>query len=317
VTIGTAASGPIGGQAIFDVLRAVERVATGAAGGFAAFVAITEEGDLLRAETQRGGTRTLFIKGEITGAALPPRIAAARLAGLMSSGPDRPLPLAQFVPADLDAGLVTGHRLPNLVGRRGVPLNLEVLELMRRGLSAKEAVDAVLEANPDADAGMIAVDRSRRVCARNSARVEGRPDIGCALRENPGFGATVAVLHNAIVPCGAIAWLAADTALETMVPSLREDSWILVNAGTPVTAGEIGTVLVDERMEAVQVITAERRLLDGLQNGAAIYLHSLVRQGDRLVGRTITEPHVVVDGGRIVSMSGQTSLRLAIQRIPA
>jgi hypothetical protein len=78
------------GQAIFDALRAVERVATGAAGGFAAFVAITEEGDLLRAETQRGGTRTLFIEGEITGAALPPRIAAARLAGLMSSRPDRP-----------------------------------------------------------------------------------------------------------------------------------------------------------------------------------------------------------------------------------
>lgn len=317
MTIGIAATGPMAGQAIFDALRAVERVARGAVGGFATFVAITEEGDLLRAETQRGGTRTLFIEGETTGTLPPTRFAAAPLAGLISSGPDRPLPLAQFVPADLRAGLVTGHRLPNLVGQRGVPLNVEVLELMRRGASAQEAIDAVLEANPEADAGMIAVDRTRRVYARNSARVERRPDIGCALRENPEFGAAVAVLHNSIVPCRAIATLAADTALETMTPSLREDSWIVVKAGTPVAVGEVGAVLVDERMEAVQVITTDRHLLDGLQNGAAIYLHSLVRQGDRLLGRTITEPYVVVNGGRIVSMSGQTSLRLAIQFVPA
>jgi hypothetical protein len=77
-------------------------------------------------------------------------------------------------------------------------------------------------------------------------------------------------------------------------------------------------VLVDERREAVQAITTERRLLDGSRTAPrSTSTRWCARAGDRLIGRTITEPHVVVDGGRIVSMSGQTSLRLAIQRIPA
>jgi hypothetical protein len=60
VTIGIAVRAPNAGQAAFEALRTVERVARGAIGGFVSFVAITADGRLLRAETQRGGTSTLF-----------------------------------------------------------------------------------------------------------------------------------------------------------------------------------------------------------------------------------------------------------------
>jgi hypothetical protein len=91
------------------------------------FVAITGDGRVIRAETQRGGTATLFLKGETTGTNPPDEAGASPLAALMSSGPDRPEPLAQFVVADGRAGLVTGHRLPNAAAVSGRPLNAEIL----------------------------------------------------------------------------------------------------------------------------------------------------------------------------------------------
>ena len=63
MTIGIAVTGPDAGLAAFEALRAVERVSRGAIGGFVSFVAIGAEGSLLRAQTQRGGTRTLFTRG--------------------------------------------------------------------------------------------------------------------------------------------------------------------------------------------------------------------------------------------------------------
>ncbi len=52
---------------------------------------------------------------------MPTVFAHARHAALMSSGPNRPSPLAQFTPGDARVGLVTGHRLPNTVGAGGDP----------------------------------------------------------------------------------------------------------------------------------------------------------------------------------------------------
>ena len=185
MTIGIAAFGPRAGLAVFMALRAVERVARGAVCGFASFVAITTEGEVLRAETQRGGTRTLFVDAEITGLPPPPRVAEAPFAGVMSSGPDRPAPLCQFTPADGAVGLVTGHRLPNTPGCSGVRLNEEVLALMREGLSPQGAVERVLADNPGSDAGMIALDRQGRLFAANSAFVADRADLGSARRYVP------------------------------------------------------------------------------------------------------------------------------------
>lgn len=182
MTIGIAAYGPGAGGAVFEALRVAERAGLGSIGGFAVFAAIADDGAVLCGQTQRGGTSTLFLDGEITGAAPPDRVAAARIAAAISSGPDRPEPLGQFLAVDGAIGIVTGHRLPNQPGASGRPLNAEVLSLIGSGLSPEDALDRVLANNPEADAGMIAVALDGSVAARNARRVERRSDLGAARR---------------------------------------------------------------------------------------------------------------------------------------
>jgi hypothetical protein len=156
------------GLATFKALQAVERVGRGAIGGFASFVAITADGELLRSETQRGGTATLFTAGETICALPPPVFAEAPWAAVMSSGPDRPEPLSQFTPGQAGVGLVSGHRLPNMPGAEGLPINRAVLDRMAHGQPAPDAAHAVLAANPEADAGIIALDHAGRIYAGNT-----------------------------------------------------------------------------------------------------------------------------------------------------
>ncbi|UEX79969.1 DUF6963 family protein [Spiribacter halobius] len=308
MTIGIAASGPRAGLAVYRALAAVERVAEGAIGGFAAFAALDAHGVLHRAATQRGGSRTLFTAGERTGAEPPPAVAEAPFAALMSSGPDRPEPLAQFVPAARGAGLVTGHRLPNAAGRAGRPLNRLVLEALEEGAGAREAVEAVLAAEPEADAGLIALDLRGGLHAANSARVGRRRDLGHALRA--AGGAQVAVLHNAIRPVGSLAALAAEIALGVLCPPPAPAGRVCVRAGTPLRPGKEPRVLVDAGGRAVAVETPDERLLAGRHNCAALYLDAAVVQEGQLLGRLAFEPNVMVEDGRIVSLSGQEEMHV-------
>jgi hypothetical protein len=170
MTIAIAAAGSNAGRAIFEGLKAAEKIGMQSIGGFVAFAALTEAGALLRAETQRGGSSTLFVDGERNGVEPPTPVAEAVAAGLISSGPDRPTPLSQFVAAAAGVGLVTGHRLPTALGVNGKLMNLEALELPRAGRSGQEAVDAVVGQNPTSDCGLIAIDGAGRVYGRSSAR---------------------------------------------------------------------------------------------------------------------------------------------------
>ena len=206
MTIGIGAAGPNAGLAVFRALAAAEAVGHGAIGGFAVFAVLTADGRVIRAETQRGGSATLFTDGETTGGPPPPEVASARFAALMSSGPDRPAPLSQFLAAS-EAGLVTGHRLPNMPGSDGRPVNEAVLSAMAEGLSAEQSLQRVLNADPDADAGMIALGPSRGIAALNSSLVAARPDLGTATRASKE--AAVCVLHNAIRPAADLAPLGA------------------------------------------------------------------------------------------------------------
>lgn len=310
MTIGIAASGPGAGLAVFRALAAVERVAEGAIGGFAVFVVIDAAGTVHRAETQRGGTATLFTDGEATGVAPPPIVAEARIAGVMSSGPDRPEPLEQFLPARSGVGLVTGHRLPNAIGPRGRPLNIEVLERLAAGDDARTAVETVLDSDPEADAGVIAVDATGHVHGANSARVARRPDLGHARRSDPAGAAVVEVLHNAIHPVAAIAELAACVALDSMFPPLRSDGHITITAGTPLTGSDDCRVHVDADGTVQRIETTDRRILTGRHNCAAIQLGADILHDGRLLGHTVFEPNVVVEDGRIVTLSGRTTIRI-------
>lgn len=303
MTIGIGATGRNAGLAVFRTLQLAERAGTGSIGGYAVFAAIGEDGRLHRAETQRGGTTTLFTLGERTGVEPSEEIATARYAAVMSSGPDRPAPLSQFLPADGDVGLVTGHRLPNGAGADGVPLNLSVLAAMQRGATAEAALEDVLGAAPDADAGMIALGPAGGIAMLNSTRVSRRPDLGSALLRAPG--AAIAILHNAIWPARPLAPLLAEAGLEMMVRLRAPLGAAEVVAGTPVVVAGRDRLIVDEHRVALRIETTDARLVTGRQNCAAIYLNAQVVHGDTILGITTEEPNVVVEDGKVVTLSGQ------------
>jgi hypothetical protein len=311
MTIAIGAYGPNAGLAIFKGLQAAEAVGEGAIRGFVMLAVITPDSTLHRYETQRGGTRTLFIDGETTGVEPPEVVKEATAAALISSGPDRPMPLSQFLAADGEAGLVTAHRVPQGPSVNGIPLNVEVLQALQAGKSAEEAVVSVLAENPFADVGFIAIDRQGNLYAQNAPRVQKRPDIGFVHREDAATGAKLAVLHNAIEPCKSLAPLVADIAFRQMVAVDPVVGWFSILAGTPVIYGEVDAVEVDGQGVAQTVVTRDRTFTTSERSGVAIYLHSQVRQGDQILGKTLFEPICMVRDGRIVAMSGQTALRMS------
>jgi hypothetical protein len=169
----------------------------------------------------------------------------------------------------------------------------------------------VLDVNPEADAGIIAIDTAGRLHARNSARVSRRPDLGHARQLDPQNQAAVEVIHNAIFPAMPLAALAAATAMEVMVPSHRALGYVLVVAGTPVRCGPENRVAVDETGRAIEVVTTDERIVTGRHNCAAVYLGALVCRGGAILGRTLIEPNVMVEDGFIVSLSGQHEVQIA------
>ncbi|HEY1944871.1 MAG TPA: hypothetical protein VGH40_22385 [Roseiarcus sp.] len=311
MTICIAAHGPNAGLAVYRSLRAAERVGAGSIGGFATFGAITAEGRLLRHQTQRGGTSTLFIDGEITGTEPPPEVATATSAAVISSGPDRPEP-EKLLGADPLAGLVTGHRMPTTAGVDGIPVNQQVLDLMRAGQSARAAVDAVLDRNPWVDAGLVAIDRGGQVYGRNSARVLLRPDIAeaCASRA----GASVVVFHNAIRPHTVLAALVAEIALDTMLGSPKPDGKVKVNAGTPVIAGKRTAIYCDTNSVATHITGSEFEVLNGGRICTGVDLGSPVFMGGKLIGHTMFETWMTFQDGKLTFASGQEFVLFGYRR---
>lgn len=311
MTIAIGAAGPHAGLAIVRALQAAEAVGAGAIRGFVMLAAITREGQLVRYTTQRGGTRTLFIDGETTGVAPPASVSEAIAAALISSGPDRPEPLSQFLTADAQAGLVTAHRVPQGPSVNGISLNVEVLAALKSGQSAQSAIAAILTQNPAADVGFIVIDRDGNLHWENAPRVQKRPDIGQAHRSDPATGAQLAVLHNAIQPHGSLAPLVADVGFRHMVETAPVIGWFTITAGIPIIYGDVDAVEIDEHDVAQTVITSDRTFTDRDRSGVGIYLHSQVRRNYQIIGKTLFEPICLVRRGRIIEMSGQTTLRIS------
>jgi hypothetical protein len=311
MTIGIAAHGPNAGLAVYRSLRATERVGAGSIGGFAAFGAISADGKLLRHETQRGGTSTLFIEGEITGTDPPPVVAAATSAAVISSGPDRP-ELEKLLAADPVAGLVTGHRMPMTTGVDGIPVNQQVLNLMKGGQSARDAADTVLDRNPEVDAGLVAIDRGGQVYGRNSARVLRRPDIAEARASRAG--ASVIVFYNAIRPHTVLAALATEIALDIMLGFPKPDGQVKVNAGTPVIPGREAAIYCDTNNVATHVTGNEFELLSGRRPCTGIDLGSPVYKGSKLIGHTMFETKIIFRDGKLAFVSGQKSVSFDYRR---
>ena len=315
MTIGIAATGPHAGLAAFEALRAVERVSRGAIGGFVSFVAIDAEGALLRAQTQRGGTKTLFTRGETTGVDPPMAFAEARFAALMSSGPDRPEPLAQFTPGDPEVGLVSGHRLPHMPGVDGIPVNQAVLRRLAEGSTPVQAIETELARNPEADAGLIALDLHGRVHLANSQFVAQRADLGSALMEDAQSDSAVAVLHNAIHPYHCLAALAACIALDRMAPADRCDFQVVLQAGLPLELGDENCLHLDAQDRVERLTVTQRCWLEPKYQGAAVNFAAAVRRDGKLIGHATSEPYCVAENGRLQSVSGQKAAPIPVRAL--
>ena len=311
MTIGIGAFGPNAGLAVFRALRAAEKVGTGAIGGFATFAAITGDGRAVFSVTQRGGAATAFTEGEITGVEPWPEFAEAKIAAVISSGPDRPGDLKTFVPVDPSVGLVTGHRIPPTTGTSGKPMNTDALARMQGGMPASDVAQAVTGESPEADCGLICIDLAGRIGVANTARVLRRPDVATVLRRDDELEAVVGVLHNAIRPHGAVAELAAAVAIETMAADRAPRGFVTIATGTPIGMGEENAVFCDATGRVLRVTTTDPSVGIRGELGAAVYLASAVWLGDTLAGRTTFEPITTIENGRLVAFSGKDELRIS------
>lgn len=188
MTIGIATRGPGAGAAAMQILRAVEAIGSGAIGGFAVFHWRDAAGALHHAVTQDQGSLTLNPA---------PGWETATHAAIISSGPNRPEPLLQFLPGHADIGFVTGHRLPSSLLPDGSVLNTTALQAMSAGGFDQAALKTLLAGGPALDAGLICLPLSGPVLIADSPRVRSRDDTG-RFHWSAGPDLACALLHNSI-----------------------------------------------------------------------------------------------------------------------
>jgi hypothetical protein len=171
----------------------------------------------------------------------------------------------------------------------------------------------VIDRNPEADVGLIAVDRKGGAYARNSDRVQRRPDLGYARAEDAAAGAVVEVLHNAIRPHQGLAATVAAVILEVIVGAPQPAGWVTIGAGVPLEVGKENAVHCGADLVATRIVTTDPILAKGRHACAAIYIGSAVYSAGALVGRTMFEPITTVENGRIMEMSGQATMRMSFR----
>ncbi|MEM9342964.1 MAG: hypothetical protein AAGA87_07950 [Pseudomonadota bacterium] len=305
MTIGIAATGPWSGAGILAGLRAVEAIGRGAIGGFVSLAVLTTGQKLVRAETQTGGTQGLF-------ADLPPEeILDAPFAALISSGPNRPSPLSQFVAAAPGIGLVTGHRFPHVATDDGHALNDLILDAMRRGVPAQDAIDHVVTAHPGFDAGFIALSAKGDLGLGNMPSVLRLSDQGAALRDCPDLGASVATLHNAVHPSKAIATVANEVVLDEIRRRDTPLQTITLVAGTRIRLADKVEIHVDGAFKATGVTHPNSQTL---KSETSFGMGDRVRvvQFGKPIGWLGFEPYMVVKDGVIASLDGKPEARLPV-----
>ena len=295
MTIGVAASGPRAGAAVREAVLGAELLGRGAIGGFAVFAVLDARGDLQYCETQRGGIGQL---------AIPPAWLDARTAAIISSGPDRPEPLIQFLAGASQLGLVTGHRLPNRAGEDGIPLNTAVLDRLALGQSAQQAVDAVLANHPEVDAGLIAITANGELGWGNSARVARRSDQGTAGRDD-AIG-RVRLLHNSIYAesSSQLSDTLAYIAWAQIQGRLGPWRFLRLNQAVAVRAGPGDRVQVDEMGNIVSLESADPHVPRLNRRATAVYLGTEVWCGDRRMGRVATELYATLTDGTATPLDG-------------
>ncbi len=306
MTVGIGATGPRAGAGILAGLRALEAIGRGAIGGFVTLAVLTADQTLLRAETQIGGTAGLWHD------TAPQALLDAPFAALISSGPNRPEPLSQFVAAAPGVGIVTGHRFPQTRTSDGRALNGIVLDLMASGQTPRAAIDAVIAAHPDYDAGFVALSTSGEIAFGNMPSVMDRRDTGAASLVAAEGTARVATIHNAIHPHRTLADMVNDVVLDDMLRPLAPLLMISVRRGTALIEGPQSEIEVDAGLSALCIRHPGGG--GGPDQPRAFGLGDRVRvtQGARTLGWLGYEPFMTVEAGRVTAMDGGAEVSLPV-----
>lgn len=288
MTIGVAACGENAGAAVRAAVLGAELLGRGAIGGFAVFAVLGESGEVEHRVNQRGGIHALD---------LPESWLRARHAAVISSGPDRPEPLVQFLPGVDRLAIVTGHRSPHLPGRGGFPVNQLVMHRIAAGASPQVAIDATLEENPESDAGLIALDIHGRLGWGDSRRVARRHDRGSCHRDNGA--ARIALLHNSIPACTDLAESVTDLAWNCLTGQSMPTRFLYLRKSVPIRASDRDRVHVGDDSEITAIDSADPLLPSANRRGWAIYLGTEVWQGERLIGHAASELSIEIAQARI------------------
>jgi len=305
MTIGIAASGPRAGSAIRSAVLGAELLGRGAIGGFAVFAILDDEGCFTHCETQRGGIDALH---------LPPSFLQAQKAAIISSGPDRPEPLVQFLPGKSGVGLVTGHRLPNRTGNDGQPLNKSVLQKIESGEDPQVAVEQVLAANAQADVGLIALTADGRTGWGNSARVQSRCDRGAAQKYSSDC--SFVLLHNAIYSSDLgkpMAQILAEVAWAEMDQGPVLWRFVSLESEVPVKAGVKDRIYINDQDVITCIETADPHVPYLERRGTVVYLNAEVWQQSGLVGHAVTELYAEIGAGKAKPMEGLSARTLLMR----
>lgn len=322
MTIGIGAFGPHAGEAVFEALKHVERATLGEIGsgsihGFAVYVAITQDGKMITYTTQSGGTTTLVTSGEEVGLRPEKDALEARVAGIISSGPNRPEPLTSLLAAKASVGLVTGHRIPNAPCIKSKqPVNSRVLLLIEQGVKPQDAVNKVInEDNPHIDAGLIAVNLAGEIGVVNSPRILKRADLNHSRAEDKATGSIVEVINNEIFPPKALGDLAAAIAINTMTREREPNFFVTVKSGTMVEKGDEDRVDVDANMVANKIYTIDHYVLEGEQLCVVPYSYSKVYRDEEFIGILMSEPIAVLKEGLITNLCGRDFIDIPAKHV--
>jgi hypothetical protein len=308
MTIGIACAGNDPVAAIIAAVLGAELAGRGAIGGFAVLAILDAAGELHHTSVQRGGVSAL---------AIPPGWASARTAALISSGPDRPEPLLQFLPGISGHGLVTGHRLPNTTGADGVALNAAALRLIEAGYAPQNAVDDVLRFAPEADAGLIAVNRDGAIGFANTARVARRTDLGTAHRFEHGRG--YALLHNSIfgnvASCTALAAILGDLAWARLADTLGDHALLRLEQPVPLRASNCDRVIVDGADRILAIESANPALFSTAHASRTITAAPaiVVRDGQH-IGAALTDLYARIADGSAHPLERRVDRTLLMRR---
>jgi hypothetical protein len=279
LTLGIGAYGSEAGRAVLDGLTAAEALGRGSIGGFAVLSFLDAGGHHRQISCQDGGVAAL---GECAG------IEEALCAAVISSGPNRPEPLSQFLSGRDHVGLVTGHRLPNRPGKTGVAINVSTLDRIEGGEPAEIAVQAMLAEHPELDLGLVAVTPHGGLGFGNTARVNRRDDLMEASFRASDHG--FALLGNSIYFSGRRARDAVAGIVRERLTGQPGSHFLARLAGSvPVVDARSDRIELDVARHVVRIFRAEPWAPQPTGVTTAIPLRAEVWQGGRCVGHCASE----------------------------